>query len=131
MTYTITPWLATVTEGKNRFYLSQPFQAKKGNMIYLESLGYTAKFYYVTDKDELYEDFVLNGTINYLHKIELWKRSNILISVLTEPKLYSRVVSLTGNYSAIGDYNVTVKNKNSLEVNMVTKEIKITNSKKD
>lgn len=100
-------------------------------MIYLESLGYTAKFYYVTDKDELYEDFVLNGTINYLHKIELWKRSNILISVLTEPKLYSRVVSLTGNYSAIGDYNVTVKNKNSLEVNMVTKEIKITNSKKD
>ncbi|RNA44726.1 hypothetical protein BpHYR1_028679 [Brachionus plicatilis] len=125
LTFTYTIWVTTVFEGKNRFYLTQPVMAKKGDMLYLESIGFTARFFYDTNRYELYEDMVINGTANYLHKIELWKKSNILINVLTEPKLYSDTVPISVNYSSIGNYNITVKNKNSLAENLITKELTI------
>lgn len=121
-------WSPTVTKGRNRYYLNKPVLAKKGNMVLLESAGFTARFFYDTTENKIYDDFVLNGTLSYLHKIEIGKKSSILINVLIEPKLYSNFIFSTVNYSFVGNYNISARKKNSF---IITKKMTITNSKKN
>lgn len=122
-------WVTTVIKGRNRFYLTRPYLAKKGNMVLLESNGYTARFFYDASQNKFYDDYVLNGTSNYLHKIEIGKKSSIFINVLIEPKLYSDVIYLTVNYSFIGNFNISVQKQNSFDTRIIIKKITITNSK--